>query len=78
MGGGERRGAGEGWTWEGVRAASGPVARPGVNGGEKASDRSHGESASVDDTLDNRLERILKFCILSSSLCITTYILEPG
>ena len=57
MGGGERRGAaGEGCTWAGVRAASGPVASPGVKGGEKASVRSHGERASVDETLDNRLD----------------------
>ena len=50
---------GEGWAWEGVRAASGPVARPGVKGGEKASERSHGERASVDDTLDSRLYTLL-------------------
>lgn len=38
-----------------MRATSGPVARPGVKGGEKASERSHGERGSVDETLDNLL-----------------------
>ena len=52
VGGGETRGE---WVCEGVRATSGPVARPGVKGGEKASESSHGESGSVEDTLDSRL-----------------------
>lgn len=52
MGGGETRGE---WVFEGVRATSGPVAMPGVKGGEKASESSHGERASVEDTLDSRL-----------------------
>lgn len=49
------RGEGGGWGWEGVTTVSGPVAKPGVMGGENASERSHGERASVDETLDNRL-----------------------
>lgn len=43
------------WVWHGVRATSGPVASPGVKGGDNASDNSQGDKASVDDTLDNRL-----------------------
>ena len=38
-----------------MRATSGPVARPGVKGGEKASESSQGERASVEETLDNLL-----------------------
>ena len=53
VGGGETRGE---WVCDGVRATSGPVARPGVKGGEKASESSHGESGSVEDTLDSLLE----------------------
>ena len=39
------------WMCEGVKATS----WPGVKGGEKASESSQGERASVDETLDSRL-----------------------
>ena len=50
---------------DGVRVASGMVVGPGVKGGDKASDNSHGERASVDDTLDSLLHRE---CVISKQV----------